>query len=185
VKFANRRPSVSHPPCHRGNRRFEQADEDRARPLLLNCHPHRRTRRRPRSRRLLVCSYFCPAPCHWDVTEAPGLDIAKRVTMALTSAPSGGLGRTSGRGLEAPSATSVTNADGAITPTWWPSMAFVYFHVNTMICMSFFSCNPPASLPSHRRHRSGDPGRRVEVSGMAFESVRERSGENLRTACFG
>jgi hypothetical protein len=105
--------------------------------------------------------------------------------MALTSAPSGGLGWTSGRGLEAPSATSVTNADGAITPTWQPSMPFVHFHDMIMISFRIFSCNPPANECSHERHPVGEIDGCAEVSGMAFESVRGRSCEVLRTAGFG
>jgi hypothetical protein len=105
--------------------------------------------------------------------------------MALTSAPSGHLFGHRDGALGAPSATSVTNADGAITPTWQPSMPFVHFHDMTMISFQIFSCNPPANECSHERHPVGEIDGCVEVSGMAFESVRGRSCEVLRTAGFG
>ena len=64
-------------------------------------------------------------------------------------------------------------------------MPFVHFHDNAMILKRIFSCNPPAYANSHERHRVAVEGHGAEVGGMAFESVRGRSCEVLRTAGFG
>jgi hypothetical protein len=56
---------------------------------------------------------------------------------------------------------------------------------NTSILLRFFSCNPPAYGPSRERHWGCETRQRTEVSGMAFESARRRSGGRSTVGRFG